>query len=145
MSDPGYGDPYVDWNEANAANDDGEAVIQAVQVADGQDDAAQETDVNTLARKVQQAWNEAFTWPADPAIDYRMARIAAEIVLGILNGTGDPLTESQRFQVQESRDVLGTWDLARDGNPGIDRERVLADQVRSLLEIIDQVAPKGGG
>lgn len=53
------------------------------------------------------------------------------------------LTESQRFQVQEARDILGTWDLARVGADYIDRERVLADQVRTLLAVIDTVAPKG--
>jgi hypothetical protein len=52
------------------------------------------------------------------------------------------LTEAQRFQVQEARDCLGTWDLAR--NPDVtDRERVLADQVRNLLAIIDAVALAG--
>jgi len=52
------------------------------------------------------------------------------------------LTESQRFQVQEARDCLGTWDLARA--PGvISRESVLADQVRNLLAIIDEVVPAG--
>jgi len=61
----------------------------------------------------------------------------AEIDLGAI------LTESQRFQVQEARDCLGTWDLNR--NPDvISRERVLADQVRNLLAIIDAVAPVTG-
>jgi hypothetical protein len=53
------------------------------------------------------------------------------------------LTESQRFQVAEARDCLGTWDLNRA--PGvISRESVLADQVRNLLAIIDEVAPATG-
>ena len=53
------------------------------------------------------------------------------------------LTEAQRFQVAEVRDCLATWDLAR--NPDVtDRERVLADQVRNLLAIIDAVAPVTG-
>jgi hypothetical protein len=66
----------------------------------------------------------------------------------LLPGTGDSgraglLTESQRFQVQEARDCLGTWDLNRA--PGvISRESVLADQVRNLLAIIDAVAPVTG-
>lgn len=55
-----------------------------------------------------------------------------------------PLTEDQRFQVQQARDILGTWELARDPDaPFLDREAVLADQVRTLLAIIDEVAPKG--
>jgi hypothetical protein len=54
------------------------------------------------------------------------------------------LTESQRFQVAEARDCLGTWDLARAGVGGIDRESVLAGQVRNLLAIIDAVAPVTG-
>lgn len=53
---------------------------------------------------------------------------------------GAVLDEGQRSRAQEARDILGTWDLARDGNPGIDRERVLADQVRALLAVIDELA-----
>lgn len=56
---------------------------------------------------------------------------------------GLPLTESQRFQVSEARDILGTWDLANLG--GISRETVLADQVRALLAIIDQAFPATQG
>lgn len=52
------------------------------------------------------------------------------------------LTESQSFQVREARDILGTWDLAREGCTGIDRERVLADQVRALLAILGGIAPE---
>jgi hypothetical protein len=47
-------------------------------------------------------------------------------------------TESQRFQVQEARDILGTWDLNNPG--GVSRETVLADQARALLAIIDKEA-----
>lgn len=51
----------------------------------------------------------------------------------------EALGESERFQVGEARDILGTWDMA---NPGIiSRESVLADQVRALLAIIDQAFP----
>lgn len=49
------------------------------------------------------------------------------------------LGESEQFQVQEARDILGTWDLANPG--GVGRETVLADQVRALLAIIDQAFP----
>ncbi len=53
------------------------------------------------------------------------------------------LTEAQCVQVQEARDALATWDLARA--PGvIDRESVLADHVRALLAIIGAVAPACG-
>jgi histidine triad (HIT) family protein len=53
------------------------------------------------------------------------------------------LAEAQRFQVQEARDCLGTWDLARA--PGVtSRESVLAGQVRALIAIIDAVAPVTG-
>ena len=51
----------------------------------------------------------------------------------------ETLDESQRFQVEEARDILGTWDEANPG--GISRETVLADQVRALLAIIDQAFP----
>lgn len=54
----------------------------------------------------------------------------------------EALSESQRFQVSEARDILGTWDLA---NPGvISRETVLADQVRYLLAIVDNAFPGTG-
>lgn len=49
------------------------------------------------------------------------------------------LSESQQFQVSEARDILGTWDLDNPG--GVSRETVLADQVRTLLGIIDQAFP----
>lgn len=53
------------------------------------------------------------------------------------------LTEAQCRQVQEARDALGTWDLARD--PDVTgRESVLADQVRALLAIIDAIASACG-
>jgi hypothetical protein len=53
------------------------------------------------------------------------------------------LTEAQRFQVTEARDCLGTWAFIRRADV-TDRERVLADQVRNLLAIIDAVAPVTG-
>jgi hypothetical protein len=52
------------------------------------------------------------------------------------------LTESQLFQVQEARDILGTWDLNNPG--GVGRETVLADQIRTLLAIIDREAGSRG-
>jgi hypothetical protein len=51
------------------------------------------------------------------------------------------LTESERFQIREARDILGTWDLNSPG--GVSRETVLADQVRTLLAIIDEKGPAG--
>lgn len=50
----------------------------------------------------------------------------------------EPLSDDERFRVQEARDILGTWDLARGPAAGdvYDRERVLADQVRALLSVI---------
>lgn len=54
----------------------------------------------------------------------------------VAKAPGPVLTESQRFQVQEARDILGTWDLNSPG--GVSRETVLADQVRTLLAIIDE-------
>ena len=52
------------------------------------------------------------------------------------------LDESQRFQVEEARDILGTWDMA---DPGvISRESVLAGQVRHLLAVVDQAFPPAG-
>jgi hypothetical protein len=51
--------------------------------------------------------------------------------------------ESTAFQVSEARDVLAHWDAMRHDDDGriYDRERVLADQVRGLLAIIDQAGP----
>jgi len=54
--------------------------------------------------------------------------------------TGE-LNDSQRFQVEEARDCLGTWDMADPG--GVSRESVLAGQARNLLAIIDQAFPAG--
>ena len=75
-------------------------------------------------------------------MEVRIAKAAAPEAAGMAGDSGPAglLTESQRFQVQEARDALGTWDLARA--PGeISRESVLADQVRALLDIIGAVAP----
>ena len=58
----------------------------------------------------------------------------------------DPLSDAERFQIREARDSLAHWDdPARGDNDsyGYDRERVLADHVRSLLAIVDQLAPEG--
>lgn len=54
------------------------------------------------------------------------------------------LDEGQRCRVQEARDILGTWDLARGPEPYMDRERVLADHLRAVLAVIDQVAAPAG-
>lgn len=77
------------------------------------------------------------------AVRHRLREALGEAPDG-KGGDGDTaglLAESQRFQVQEARDCLGTWDLARAGVAGIDRETVLADQLRAMLAIVDAVAP----
>lgn len=50
-----------------------------------------------------------------------------------------------KLKIQQARDILDTWDLTRAGEdaPYCDRERVLAEQVRALLTILDQPAPAG--
>lgn len=53
----------------------------------------------------------------------------------------EPLTDDQRFQVSEARDLLARWDRERFTEDGYAAERTLADQVRALLAIVDQVAP----
>lgn len=53
----------------------------------------------------------------------------------------EPLSNSQRWQVREARDLLALWDQNRGGPDVYGTERTLADQVRTLLAIIDQVAP----
>jgi hypothetical protein len=50
------------------------------------------------------------------------------------------LTDWQRFQVSEARDVLSRWDAGRDDSGIYDREKVLADQARSLLAIVASLA-----
>lgn len=47
--------------------------------------------------------------------------------------------ESAAFQVREARSVLARWDAGRDDPDGkiYDRERVLADQVKALLVIVE--------
>jgi hypothetical protein len=58
----------------------------------------------------------------------------------------DEPDESAAFQLSEARDVLARWDAEQDGEPVISREKVLADQVRALLAIIEPVpAPPGRG
>jgi hypothetical protein len=59
---------------------------------------------------------------------------AAERLLRAAGGQRE-LDESQQFQIREARDILATWDEANPG--GVSRETVLADQVRTLLAIID--------
>lgn len=44
MSIYDHGDPYVEWNEANAANEDGQAVIDAERRA-AEEDAASEFEI----------------------------------------------------------------------------------------------------
>jgi len=56
--------------------------------------------------------------------------------------------ESAAFRLSEAREVLADWDTWRDDPDGriYDRERVLADQVRTLLAIADrEAAPTGAG
>jgi hypothetical protein len=53
----------------------------------------------------------------------------------------DQLDEHQRWQVDEAALLLAAWDREH-GPEVIDRERVLADQVRALLGVIGQAAPE---
>ena len=50
---------------------------------------------------------------------------------------GEP-GEPAAFQVNEARDTLAHWDAIRASEPATSRERVLADQVRNLLAIVDR-------
>jgi hypothetical protein len=49
------------------------------------------------------------------------------------------LGESERWLVEETRDLMGRWDpdLAEG------RERVLAHRLRALLALVDPLAPAG--
>jgi hypothetical protein len=55
------------------------------------------------------------------------------------------LTDSQRFQVDEARDLLDRWDRERFAEDGYGAERTLADQVRNLLAIVDHLAAARAG
>jgi hypothetical protein len=53
----------------------------------------------------------------------------------------DSLDESQRFQTGDARLLLATWDRERGMDGGnYSTERALADAVRNLLGILDQLA-----
>jgi hypothetical protein len=53
------------------------------------------------------------------------------------------LSQSGRSQIDEARDMLARWD--RDhGTAALGREQVLADRLRDLLALVDQLAPPGG-
>jgi hypothetical protein len=70
----------------------------------------------------------------------------ADDLTAVRSDTGPKLSETERWQVNEARDMLARWDgdagprrsLADQG-----REMVLADHVRALLAITDQLAPQG--
>lgn len=51
------------------------------------------------------------------------------------------LTDSQHWQVGEARDILAAWDGDRGGDI-YSTERTLADLLRNMLAIVDQVAPE---
>ena len=79
--------------------------------------------------------------------EYR-ARLRGWLIqqLGLLNAPyGEGLLDSdQRWFVEEARGILREWDQERGDSEGLihDREGVLAAQIRALLSILDQVAPK---
>lgn len=53
-----------------------------------------------------------------------------------------PLSETGRWQVEEARSTLGRWD--RKHGPEIyGTDRTLADTIRGLLVIVDELAPAG--
>jgi hypothetical protein len=60
VSDYHHGDPGIGWGEANAANEDGQAVIDA-ETAAAENDAAAGLSPHQRAREdVRQMWNAAF-------------------------------------------------------------------------------------
>ena len=79
--------------------------------------------------------SEAWLIDGKPELENRHVLLIAKAV-GYENRR-DGLDDSQRFQVGEARDLLATWDLNR-GDPAVyNTERVLADQLRNLLAIIE--------
>lgn len=50
------------------------------------------------------------------------------------------LSETGRWQVEQARDLLGRWDSAH-GPEIYGTERTLADQLRGMLALVDQLAP----
>ena len=59
----------------------------------------------------------------------------------------DALNDSERFQVEEARTVIVRWETERAADEakhgvGYDREKVLVQHARNLLNALDQIAPK---
>jgi hypothetical protein len=59
----------------------------------------------------------------------------------------DELIDSERFQVEEARAVITRWEAERASDEakhgiGYDREKVLVQHARNLLDTLDQIAPK---
>jgi hypothetical protein len=56
------------------------------------------------------------------------------------------LTESERFQAEEARDLLARFAASGRADEDIySTERVLHDHARNLLALVDKIAPKGDG
>jgi hypothetical protein len=70
-------------------------------------------------------------------------RWLAEFVSSLGASFTEPLSDSQRFQVSEARDLLALWDENRglDGR-NYSTERTLADHLRNMLAIIEPADDK---
>lgn len=54
------------------------------------------------------------------------------------------LPDTDRWQVEEARGALAEWDRTHGGDGIYGTERVLADQVRNLLAVVDRLAASAG-
>jgi hypothetical protein len=64
--------------------------------------------------------------------------------IAVWRADGPLLSDSERWQVEEARQMVARWDQ-RHGNDIYGTDRALADAARGLLAIVDQIAPAVSG
>lgn len=85
------------------------------------------SDINALAREVQDAWDKAFSRPSDSALDYRQAVIAVEIVLRAVEAE----------QADAALRISGGW--TRAGLAGQRKRGAPAARDGGIEDLADQV------
>jgi chromosome segregation ATPase len=73
---------------------------------------------------------------------YDLTTIVRDVEKALASLREPALSDTERWQIEEARDVLARW--TRDHGEIHDREKVMADQARVLLGLVDQLVPKGG-
>lgn len=101
------------------------------------------------AREPHNADRSGYRLLADAVIAHLDVRDGADTELALcveaVERAASPcLSEAERWQVEEARGLLCRWDSSH--GPGIyGAERTLADQLRGMLALVDQLAPRGPG